>query len=384
MPSEIWNSAIQGKNWKSYINFLVSIYEKNHKRRKLFSKPYILFLDSVSYCNLHCPFCPTGARVAERESGKLAFEKFSHLMDHIGKYIFELRFYNWGEPLLNNDIPKMIKYAKKFHMVITISSNLSIPMTEEKAEEVVDSGLDYLICAIDGVSQETYEKYRRGGDYEMAMKNIVLLNKKKKEKNSKTPEILWQFLVFKHNQHEIEKATLKANELGIQINFQKPYISESGNPDEWISTLPQFSKNVRLRNLTKPDTSILNCTDSSLIKQTKPCTWLWSTIAVSPTGSISPCGGIINERDDFGEIKTSVLDVWNNQKYIEARNFFKEGKKNDSVVCCRCPVQDIQQTITNYDKFIIQYMFSRSGRLARYFLNRYLRYIQPDLLVNDS
>jgi hypothetical protein len=63
-----------------------------------------------------------------------------------------------------------------------------------------------MFCSIDGATQDSYEKYRRGGNLELIIKNLELILKIKKELKSTTPHIVWRFLVFKHNEHEIELA----------------------------------------------------------------------------------------------------------------------------------------------------------------------------------
>jgi len=379
---EIWTKAVKGKNWKAYSNFFISQYEKNQKKKKIRSKPYIMYLDPSSFCNLSCPFCPTGAKIIKREPGRLSLERFNHLMNHCGEYLFELLLYNWGEPLLHTDLPEMIKCAKKFHIMTTVSSNLSIFIDPQKMNEIVDSGLDNLICSIDGASQDTYQKYRVDGNYELVIKNLEMLSKIKKERNSKTPHITWQFLVFKHNQHEIEKAKLIATQLGVTINFVKPFVSDVLHPEKWISTISEYQQDVKLRNRQTKETTIINSTTPHTKlspTEDKPCSWLWSAIAVSPIYSVSPCCGIADEINDFGKIKDSFFDFWNNDKYQSARDYFKTGKNRTDVICHRCPIPDIQQSIRNNDVQIFSYLYTKSGSFTKSLLRFLLRRIDPEL-----
>ena len=370
--STIWNtfaSTLAKKGWRAYANFLISLYERNHKKTKLFSKPYVMYLDSVSYCNLQCPFCPTGTKTSDRQKATLSLDKFKHILDHIGPYLFELKLYNWAEPLLNKDLPEMIRYAKKYHIPISLSTNLSIPLTEQKIGEIVSSGLNVMICSIDGASQESYQKYRIGGDYNLVIKNIEMINKIKKEKNSQIPILIWQFLVFKHNEHEIEKAKQKATELGMEIIVELPYVPQN-EIKEWGSTLPQFSPTLNSNSTLQIDSPSQN----SLIPN-KPCTWLWSTIVINPTGSISPCCVIANEKDDFGSVDDSIRKVWNNKKYQGARQLFKNGKKTENVICNRCPNPSIQQNILLHDEQILRHLFDKTSAfvLIRVFVEQILK-----------
>ena len=158
-----WTSAIADKKQVAYDNFLLSLQEQNSKKASVSSKPYMLFLDPVSFCNLQCPLCPTGTKTLEREPVKMHVDTFKHIMEHLGPYVFELKLFNWGEPLLHREIAEMIRCAKSHHVVVTISSNMSVNMQEGQIRDIVDAGLDFLICSVDGASQQTYEKYRVAG-----------------------------------------------------------------------------------------------------------------------------------------------------------------------------------------------------------------------------
>ena len=94
----------------------------------------------------------------------------------------------------------MIKYAKGFHCDIKLDSNLN-SLNAESAEEMVLSGLDKIVVSIDGMREETYSKYRVGGNFKLAMDNLKLLIKKRQKLKSRKPYITCQFLVFRHNEH---------------------------------------------------------------------------------------------------------------------------------------------------------------------------------------
>jgi len=111
VPIEIWEESIKNKKPKAYFNFLRSLEERSKNAQIVRSRPYLLYLDPVSYCNLECPFCETGKRRGSREAAKLPLDNFKKVIDELGDYIFDLTLYNWGEPLLNNDLPEMIQCA---------------------------------------------------------------------------------------------------------------------------------------------------------------------------------------------------------------------------------------------------------------------------------
>ena len=90
----------------------------------------------------------------------------------------------------------MIKIAKSYESQTFLSTNLNINMTEEFTKDIVKSGLDRMTISIDGATQKTYEVYRKNGNIDLVFKNIKLLVQSKKELNSMTPHLHWQFLVL--------------------------------------------------------------------------------------------------------------------------------------------------------------------------------------------
>ena len=69
------------------------------------------------------------------------------------------------------------------------------------ADDIVNSDLDHLVCAIDGISQASYAAYRVGGQVKDAINGLRWVCEARKR--SKRPlEIEWQFLVNRHNVHE--------------------------------------------------------------------------------------------------------------------------------------------------------------------------------------
>ena len=80
---------------------------------------------------------------------------------------------------------------------------------------MIRSGLDILIFSMDGTNQETYQKYRVGGNFQLVLETLERLAKAKQRLHSRTPLIELQFLVFKHNQQEIDQLISIAKKLKL-------------------------------------------------------------------------------------------------------------------------------------------------------------------------
>jgi MoaA/NifB/PqqE/SkfB family radical SAM enzyme len=111
-------------------------------------------------------------------------------------------FYFQGEPFLNPDFLTMVQYAVSKKIYTATSTNAHY-LTDAVAKRTVESGLDRLIISIDGTTQETYQQYRVGGRLDKVLQGAANIVKWKKELKSKTPFVVFQFLVVRHNEHQV-------------------------------------------------------------------------------------------------------------------------------------------------------------------------------------
>ena len=112
----------------------------------------------------------------------------------------------------------MIRHTAISHKVRTITSVHLGNLSDEQVEGLATSGLNKLIVSVDGATQEVYEKYRVGGDIEKVFNNMKRLMEAKKRHNSKL-NVVWNFLVMKQNEHQMDMARGRAKEIGVDITF---------------------------------------------------------------------------------------------------------------------------------------------------------------------
>jgi len=124
--------------------------------------PISVSFEPTTSCNLRCPECPSGLRAFTRPTGMLNNDFFSRTINDLHKDLLYLIFYFQGEPYLNPDFLKMVQFAHQKGIYTATSTNAHY-LTDEKARETVESGLDRLIISIDGTTQDVYEQYRVGG-----------------------------------------------------------------------------------------------------------------------------------------------------------------------------------------------------------------------------
>lgn len=311
-------------------NYQLIESQKKNKEVVLKGFPYWLTIDPTNICNLECRFCPTGQKRGSRPQKIMDMNLYKSIMDKIGKYLLYVEFCNWGEPLLNKNMAEMIKIAKEYEAQTFVSTNLNINMTQEMAESLVKSGLDRMTISIDGATQKSYEIYRKNGNIDLVFKNVKLLVEAKKKLNSVTPHLHWQFLVFKHNEHEIEKAKEMAQEIGVNdIGFTAPFCDT-----KWASTIPKYNNYIVKEQPNSQEKKVIfKNADKQL------CNWLWDAITVNADGSISPCCSVEDKKDDFEmfDCNKSFSEIWNSKNYVQARKYVLDRIKTDfENVCTKC------------------------------------------------
>lgn len=328
--------------WQRNINLIKCILNwKVFGKTKLDTRPVIVaFCPSGNICNLKCKLCPTGERIPGRKQGMMTFKTFKTAIDELGLYLYRIHLYHWGEPFLNKDIFKMIKYARSYGIRVMMSTNLR-DMDDKMARKIIDSEIDWLVISLDGASNESVIKYQKGNNFDKVFKNITDLIKLRDKLGKKLPIIEWRYIVNKHNEHEIEKAKELAKENNIRIGFLPTAPMQNANPlkteeesfkeiKPWMSSIPKYQ-------LYNPETGH----KKDIIKE---CNWLWFSSTINWNGSISACC-YFPEKYDFGNmLDSSFMSVWNNEKHQKGRSVIVKRSEEPTSLCQGCVNLNNQST----------------------------------------
>ncbi|NTV29750.1 MAG: radical SAM protein [Candidatus Omnitrophica bacterium] len=157
-----------------------------------------------------------------REHRDMTFEEFKLVLSRLEDCLIGISFWNYGEPLMNNDLSMMIQYASD-QGITTVASTNGLLLDERLSEDLVRAGLKYLIVCIDGTTQNVYEKFRRGGSLEVVKENIRGLVKAKESQRSKFPIIDLQFIVMKDNEQQVADFFSLARELHADVATLKKF-----------------------------------------------------------------------------------------------------------------------------------------------------------------
>lgn len=313
----VWNA---GKVFSSFY------WSKWTKRAVQWGMPVSISFEPTTSCNLRCPECPSGLRAFSRPTGMLKKDFFTETIDQLYKDLFYLVFYFQGEPYLNPNFLDMVAYASKKKIYTATSTNAHY-MTEANARRTVESGLDRLIISIDGTTQEVYQQYRVGGRLDKVIQGAKNIVKAKKELKSKTPFIIFQFLVVKPNEHQIEEVKALGKEIGVDdVWFKTAQVYDyESDPNRLIPTLDKFSRYKKTETGTVFKGNITN-----------QCWRLWHDPVITWDGLVAPCCFDKDAQHKLGDLKQkSFKEVWQNGEYKAFRTKLLHGRKNIDI-CANC------------------------------------------------
>ena len=309
--------------WKTYAGFQKATKSKSPIHPGL---PLSISIEPTTSCNLRCPECPSGLRSFSRPTGMMSQDTFRKIIDALHEHLMYLILYFQGEPYLNPSFLEFIKYAHSKKIYTATSTNAHF-LSEENALKTIESGLNRIIVSMDGTDQETYEKYRIGGNFEKVITGIENLVRAKNELGKKNPFIILQFIVFEHNIHQIQEVKQLAKRLSVdKLEFKTAQVYDFEKGSELIPKAKQYSRYQQNGN---EGFSIKN----DLLDK---CWKMWHSCVMTWDGAIVPCCFDKDAKYTMGNInEQSFREIWNGEKYLGFRSRLFENRKEIDI-CTNC------------------------------------------------
>jgi radical SAM protein with 4Fe4S-binding SPASM domain len=306
-----------------YFSFLVS---RIIRRPFLMGTPFTVSIEPTTACNLACPECPSGKKEFTRPTGRLSNSTNELILDQLGSSLFYVNYYFQGEPFLNADFLNLIRTAKKRNIYTSTSTNAHF-ITTSNVDEIVTSGLDRLIISIDGLSQETYSKYRVNGLLSKVLESSKLLVETKKKLNSSTPHLIFQFLVVSHNEHELKELQFLADEIGIdEVRFKSAQLYDYKQGHHLMPKNSDYSRYVQSKN-----------GEYRLKYETGNHCWrMWSSCVFTWDAKVVPCCFDKDAHHQLGSLTTQNFhSIWLSDAYTKFRKQILNGR-NEIAICQNC------------------------------------------------
>lgn len=309
--------------FKLYLSFYLS---RTWGKSIHWGMPMNISIEPTNICNLYCTECPAGLQELTRNRGNIVPSDFEKIIKQLQKHLIYLNLYFQGEPLLHPHFIELVKIARA-HNIYTLTSSNGHYITKDMAWNIIKSGLDRLIISVDGTNQEIYSIYRKGGNLQTVITGIETLVLQKKEMKSKTPFLEIQFLVFKHNQHQIGEIKQLGKKLGVdKISIKSAQIDNpNGTGRELIPSIEKYSR----YRFVDGKYYIKN-------KFTNACLRMWTGCVFTWDGEIIPCCFDKDAKHSFGNIQSSSFqNIMESSEYEAFRNKILQSRKEIDI-CRNC------------------------------------------------
>ncbi len=204
-------------------------------------------VDIAGMCNLHCISCPRGNWPRHRKPGLMAAETYGRLINKIlldDPWTGIISLYNWGEPLLNPDLPQIINITRNEGLLSAISSNLAM---EKDFKEVVQAGPDWFRISNSGWGKN-YEITHTGARWDIFLANC---NKLSEYKRRYRPEMLIEFFfhIYDHNRQDFPRIQTLCDELGFTLRYRHAALAPLDNIANIVDSGPVSDAAVQTRKL---------------------------------------------------------------------------------------------------------------------------------------
>lgn len=315
-------------------------FQKKLKRGKAFA-PVFIKIKLLWDCNLKCKMCNHW-----RWRGPMLPQKdLKNLIPELAKMGCQRIHLSGGEPLMYPELPYFINKMRKNKIKITMTSNATL-ITQEKAEELVQAGLNKANISIDSPVAETHDEIRgMKGAFERTLRGIQYLKnafeEKAKQNDSSEGKMFLNMVVNQSNYqqvHQLPELVAKSGMRGFHLipifarNEELKHLSTPQIKEFNDSIAPViFEKSQSLDLEVEPsDIWIFGRTEEEIQSsaqgnyahtyyQQNPCYALWTHALIDHQGNVAPCC-TLTEQIIIGNIQEqSFQKIWEGKKFKELR-----------------------------------------------------------------
>lgn len=287
----------------------------------VYGMPPALSFELTDFCNLRCPECPSGSGKMKRGRGFMNSDLFKSVISETKPFLFNANLYFQGEPMMHPEFFNFLDRSKDVHTTVSTNGHF---ISEENAEMLVLSGLNKLIISVDGIDQETYSKYRINGNLEKVLTGLRAVAEAKKRMRTGM-KIIVQFLVNRHNQHQVVQIRKLTRELNVELALKSMQLYNMNLMDLWLPEENSFRRYSKEGNGYK-------------IKSRLPryCSRLWLNPVITWDGKVLPCCFDKDGEYVMGDLnRFSFREIWQGKEYAKFRKMILSGREKIEI-CRNC------------------------------------------------
>ena len=196
-------------------------------------------LEISNHCNASCPQCPRnyygGKTIPTLPLKKWSFQEFKDIIDFTDLDSLKQVYFcgTYGDPLSNSALVKMCSFIREVKPEVQIGIHTNGALSNEKTFRELATIADFIAFGIDGL-EDTNHIYRRNVNWQKLMTNVNAFI-------GNGGMAIWDFIVFDHNQHQVEQA----KELSEALGFAKFNIKRTGR---FFNRKHEFEKKLTVYN----------------------------------------------------------------------------------------------------------------------------------------
>jgi len=292
--------------------------------------PVSLMVEPSSACNLRCPLCPTGLGITRRERHTLSAAEFERALGWFRHTLAVITFWNYGEPLLNRELPAMVALAARRGIRTRVSTNGHF-LEQATIDALLAAGLSQLIVSLDTPDAELYPRYRVRGKLERVERNFRLAVERKHALGSDA-QVVAQYMLMQGSE-DVDAMIAHGAGLGADLVIVKTIGIGSAVPEPGNSAWALMPDNERhRRHVSRDDLR------ARVQLEDARCTYVWRNMVLNSDGGCVPCCRDQNAEHDLGRAEggRTLAAVWNGPAYRRFRRLIRETQR-DAVMCQRCP-----------------------------------------------
>lgn len=281
--------------------------------------PSHLQIETVRSCNAKCTMCPLNYAQSELEikRGVMSEKDFKIIIDKFIPYAPKIKFVSLigiGEPLLDKGLFEKIKYLKKRGFRNTAIATNADLLNEKKQAGLLRSGVDTIICSVDGIDKKTHESIRLKTNFERVVENIQACIKQRDEGNYKS-RFLIRMIKQKSNYSQWAK----------YVSYWEKFIDRAKRDDIIAFDIHNWS-GTRGRE--------------EEIDYRIPCSFMLEKLSIAFNGDIYFCfdGGILKYLKTGNALTENPLAVYNKKVALYSRAIHREGLRGYLYLCRGCNV----------------------------------------------
>lgn len=323
--------------------------------------PRVVFIEVTNRCNLLCQTCPHTYFDREPLKG-LSLEEFIHIAEQFPQMQRAL-LHGVGEPLLNRELPEIIRYLKGRNVEVIINSNGTL-LSSEWQEKLIDSGLDQYRCSIDGAKDETYARIRGANLLPKLRRGLGGLVKTKERLRAKNPQISIWCVATRENLQELPELLQLAADLGVMEVYMQRLVYFAREPekqygmardelaifgqdqieeDRIVEECTRLSQTLGINFLASGARDPINSLAAARTEDFSPwqaCMRPWTTAYVTANGNCLPCCISPFATDDYKSLilgnlfESPFSEIWNETNYQKFRTDLLSDHPHKACASC--------------------------------------------------